>query len=359
MFIPRKLIPILACIGLAGCVTYPNDGYFYSPNINSYGGEDYYGDSNYDDGYYGNYGQYEYYGAQPSITFNFNFNYGYPGYSGYYPYYGYYDYRPCSSWSSFCYAYRPNYGWGYWPVYVYRPHHHHHDNHHSHNGNNNHGNGNHHDNDNNQENQPNRPDDLAQDRPNRANPRPNEPIRAPRQNRTPSLPHGNSPNVVERPVQPNTQQRQEYAYIQPRYRIPQNLLQAHPEQTEREEQLTDPDKRKYIRMPRYSNQQPGLEPKVPDARSRGNRNNLNQHYGQPDDTAQQSRPAPQDLQRQVSNGSRNNYATLPQPVQVNRRNPTNNQNQVVQQPQPQPQAKPVRVEKPERRESKKSNNDDE
>jgi hypothetical protein len=48
---------------------------------------------------------------------------------------------------------------------------------------------------------------------------------------------------------------------------------------------------------------------------------------------------------------------LPQPVQTNRGNVSTHQNQVVQQPQP--QAKQVRVEKSERRESKKAKNDDE
>jgi hypothetical protein len=112
----RKLIPILASISLAGCITYSGDGYYSSPGITEYNSDEYYG--NYDN-YNGNYGQYEYYGNQPSVVFNFNIGYGYG--SGYGYGYGYPSfYFPI-------YAYYPNYyGWGYWPVYDYHAHHHHH-----------------------------------------------------------------------------------------------------------------------------------------------------------------------------------------------------------------------------------------
>lgn len=123
----RQLIAILACISLSGCITYSNDEYYSSPGNAVYESDDYYADP---DLYNGNYGQYVYYGYQPSVVFNINIGYGfgYPGF--YYPMYGYYPgnygYQNCNAWSSYCYAFRPNYGWGYWPVYEYRPHHHHH-----------------------------------------------------------------------------------------------------------------------------------------------------------------------------------------------------------------------------------------
>lgn len=131
MFNYRQLIPLLACLSLSGCITYTSDGYYSSPNIQSYDSDDYYENPN---DYNGNYGQYEYYGYQPSVVFNINIGYGYGGgYSGYYfPYYGfntgYYGHQTCNAWSYYCYGYRPSYGWGNWPVYEYRPHHHHHHN---------------------------------------------------------------------------------------------------------------------------------------------------------------------------------------------------------------------------------------
>ena len=119
--IRRLLIASLVSVSLAGCISYPGDGYYTSPR-DSYSE---YGD---DDGYYGSpgyYGDYSY-GNVPRISISISFGSGYP-YYGYYP--SYYGYSHCSPWSAYCYAGRyPNYGYGwngYWPVYGYNDHHHH------------------------------------------------------------------------------------------------------------------------------------------------------------------------------------------------------------------------------------------
>lgn len=137
----KWLFGVLASLALTGCVTYTseyaNDGYYSSPQdrYNDYG-DAYYGnpdpsydDYDYDDGYYGNsgnYGQYSYgSGGYSSISFTFNFG---PSYSHYRNYPSYYGYNQCSPWSAYCYsAFNSGYGnsWGYMPYYVH--HHHHHD----------------------------------------------------------------------------------------------------------------------------------------------------------------------------------------------------------------------------------------
>ncbi len=137
----KCLLGLFVSFALSGCVTYTseyaNDGYYSSPNdsYNDYG-DDYYGDPdagyddyNYDDGYYGNtgnYGQYSYgSGGFSSISISFNFGPSFSRY-GYYP--SYYGYSQCSHWSAYCYSgYNPSYGygygWGYNPYYSYNPHH--------------------------------------------------------------------------------------------------------------------------------------------------------------------------------------------------------------------------------------------
>ena len=268
MNMTRNLILIIASFSLGGCITYPDGGYYSSPDVNSYYGDGYYGnnDDYYDDGYNGNYGQYEYYGSQPSITFNF-FNYGY---SNYYPnlgYSNYYNYRPCNSWSSYCYAYRPSYGWGYWPVYVYRPtihHHHYHDKprkndkHYSHDNKNN---KKHDDNRSNPRN--NGSEHAGQNRPmqsqNQVNTRPIKPIRAPEQYKTPSVPVGNNPYVGAKPVNPpnnkdsiDSDKVERFRSRNKDLRIPRYEVSERPVQ----QNVTDENSKKYHGVSTYTVQQP-------------------------------------------------------------------------------------------------------
>jgi hypothetical protein len=386
MILTRKLIPILACISLAGCITYADSGYYSSPAVNAYYGDGYYGsnDDYYDNGYYGNYGQYEYYGAQPSITFNF-FSYGYSsGYSSYYPYYGYNsgynNYRPCNSWSSYCYAYRPNYGWGYWPVYVYRPthYHHHHDNkprrNDDHYGQNNNDHNNNGQNNDNRPNRPNRePEYVGRDRPNQSQPRPNTrpttPVREPVQYKTPVLPVGNNPYVDVKPIRTIPDRQQVDSNNQQRYRAPNNNVQIpRYEASERpvrqdvrpvRQEVIDEGSNQYYGVPTYNAQQPRPEYQERPARQVRQRDDINQHYGAPTNP-QQRTPVQADRQNSYSRNDRNNVAPSPQPMQADRRAPppSYNADVVQQQPQAQPrQVKQPRASRPERRESKKTENE--
>lgn len=362
MQMPRKFLLALACLSLGGCITYTDGGYYSSPDVNSYYGDDYYGSNNNDyDGYYGNYGQYEYYGIQPSITFNF-FNYGYSGYQPYYGYYnGYSNYYPCNSWSSYCYAYRPSYGWGYWPVYVYRPPNHHHDNDHhddDHYGHNNdHNNSDHNNNGHNNDNGPKHPKNEPvysyRNRPNQALPQvnnnPTRPIRGAKPYKTPSIPLGNNPSIAVTPDRPTTTNRPVDAEKVLRYRAPNNNVKLSREQVpERAEQVevNEQDANQYHGVATYTVQQPAYSREgMPEQAERQRRYN---------NAERQNRiPPPQPVKGGHYDSSKNNVTV----VQQQQAQPQPQQAQPQPQQQPQQQSQPQQASKSERRESRKSKNE--
>lgn len=339
----RQLIPILVCFSLTGCITYSGDGYYSSPGITAYNSDEYYGDY---DNYNGNYGQYEYYGNQPSVVFNFNIGYGYG--SGYGYGYGYPSfYFPI-------YAYYPNYyGWGYWPIYGYNSHHHHHhnqkpprDHHNPPNDNDNHD-----DQDNNHEDQDNNDsvvigDDYPNNNGTRPNKRPRELGQLPNQIRTPSIYTGNvvmpirprpvqsppvsRPVVIDSPVvvDDNDTIRPPRSYSQqPKPVRPTPVRPRNPMQIDGDGEIVADQ---YI-VRTYNAQQPN-------SRIRAN----------------PTQPNPVQNTRRQTNADRNSYA---QPSRAEVESPPASNNNG---PAPQPsQAKQPRAEKSERRESKKSNGDDE
>lgn len=333
----RQLIPILVCLSLTGCITYSGDGYYSSPGISAYNSDEYYGDY---DNYNGNYGQYEYYGYQPSVVFNFNIGYGYG--SGYGYGYGYPSfYFPI-------YAYFPNYyGWGYWPVYDYHTHHHHHNRKPPRNHNNPPN-----DNDNDDQDDQDNNDSvvIGDDYPNnngtRPNIRPGKLGRLPNQIRTPSIYNGNvampirprpvqsapvvRPVVIDSPVvvddndtiRPPRNYSQRPIPVRPTPVRPRNPIQIDDDG----EVVAD----QYI-VRTYNAQQPN-------SRNRAN----------------PTQPNPVQNSRRQTNADRNSYA---QPARAEVESPPASNNNG---PAPQPsQAKQPRAEKSERRESKKSNGDDE
>ena len=338
----RQLIPILVSLSLTGCITYSGDGYYSSPGITEYNSDEYYGDY---DNYNGNYGQYEYYGNQPSVVFNFNMGYGYgSGYGyGYGSGYGYgYGYP---SFYFPIYAYYPNYyGWGYWPVYDYRPHHHHHkpkpprDHHNPPNDNDDHD-----DQDNNDSVVIG--DDYPINNGTRPNKRPGKLGQFPNQIRTPGIYNGNvvMPNIRPRDTQPVPVRRptvidspvvvDDNDYVRPprNYSQQPNPVRTAPVRPRNPMQIDENGEivadQYHVRT--YNAQQPNL-------RNRANPTQANQ--------VQNS--------RRPQNADRNSYA---QPLRAEiEPSPSNNNNG----PAPQPQPRQPRVEKSERRESKKSNDDD-